>query len=407
LVFCSIAFAPNDFHFSPPPEASCEIVDLTSQQAKSGEQPSSIPNQALQDTAQQLMVDAAIAYCNLDIIKEWQCPRCASGFQVQGVYQIPETSAFVIMSHDTIIVSFRGTSGSIAWLSNLKFGATIWPKKDDDDDDAPEPGGECDHCAHQGFGQIFIDVMRYGLRKTLYDLLEEHSDAAVFITGHSLGGALATLLAYDVITSGKLSDAQLRKFSVFTFGSPRVFTKSLAGEYNYKIQNSYRFVHNKDPVPHVPFQLPNSPYQHVGTLIFCVDDIKSCVCKGEVDDDGGGFLGHRQISDHVKIFGVDTGIYKRSVSLGCEGRLPVSDAEKEVDCTIMTRYDRAYEDEISTAPSITTQQSSLSNKESLTNSPARDQERSGEVSSQVNSLVEAKSGHRKRNRKNSLFRMHH
>jgi hypothetical protein len=84
---------------------------------------------------------------------------------------------------------------------------------------------------------------------------------AVFIAGHSLGGALATLCA------DALKDAGVPVWSVFTFGSPRVGNGTFAREYNRRLAAvTHRITNAGDPVPWVPLPLPtftSGIYTHV------------------------------------------------------------------------------------------------------------------------------------------------
>lgn len=79
----------------------------------------------------------------------------------------------------------------------------------------------------------------------------------VVICGHSLGGAIATLLALDVALN-----TLVREPEVYTFGSPRVGDVFFARKFNQKVTNSLRIVTGYDPVQTVPI-LPS--YWHVDT----------------------------------------------------------------------------------------------------------------------------------------------
>ncbi len=67
------------------------------------------------------------------------------------------------------------------------------------------------------------------------------------IVGHSLGGALATLLALDLSLNTAIGTPK-----VYTFGSPRVGDPLFARLYNSHIKESYRIVEKYDPIQAVP-----------------------------------------------------------------------------------------------------------------------------------------------------------
>jgi hypothetical protein len=78
--------------------------------------------------------------------------------------------------------------------------------------------------------------------------------APLWISGHSLGGAMATL------TSVRLAEAGYSVRAVYTYGSPRVGDRNFRDAYR---GNNYRFVYGDDLVPHLPFRWC---YKHVGRL---------------------------------------------------------------------------------------------------------------------------------------------
>jgi hypothetical protein len=82
---------------------------------------------------------------------------------------------------------------------------------------------------------------------------------SVTICGHSLGGALATLLALDVAIN-----TQCRSPTAYTYASPRVGDHVFAGSYNAAVPSTYRIANRQDIVPKVPPLLP-LPYDHVNT----------------------------------------------------------------------------------------------------------------------------------------------
>jgi triacylglycerol lipase len=94
----------------------------------------------------------------------------------------------------------------------------------------------------------------------------------LFITGHSLGGALATLATAACRAAG------IKVAATYTFGAPRVgdgeFTKLLAG------QPFYRVVNDKDLVATVPLALT---YRHFGTLVHIANDGAVTITKNAPD----------------------------------------------------------------------------------------------------------------------------
>jgi triacylglycerol lipase len=85
----------------------------------------------------------------------------------------------------------------------------------------------------------------------------------IWITGHSLGGAMALLFAYDCLQTKALGITGL-----VTFGQPMVVDGRLAAYLNAELDGRYlRFVNGDDLVPlMVPF------YSHCGKLVYFIDN---------------------------------------------------------------------------------------------------------------------------------------
>ncbi|KAK9810817.1 hypothetical protein WJX73_009654 [Symbiochloris irregularis] len=71
-----------------------------------------------------------------------------------------------------------------------------------------------------------------------------HRDAKVYITGHSLGGALAMLAAHDIHT-----ELQPASMHIVTFGCPYVGNAAFRNDYNARLPDTWHLVHDGDPVP--------------------------------------------------------------------------------------------------------------------------------------------------------------
>lgn len=101
-----------------------------------------------------------------------------------------------------------------------------------------------------------------GIRNDVLSVISKIQPTNVYLTGHSLGGALATLAAFEI----KYYQRQIPyNVVVYTFGSPRVGDIGFASMYNKLVSKSYR-VHNLgDPIPHFPTTYQG--YQHVSELV--------------------------------------------------------------------------------------------------------------------------------------------
>ncbi|KAJ0245500.1 putative triglyceride lipase [Hirschfeldia incana] len=96
------------------------------------------------------------------------------------------------------------------------------------------------------------------------DVAEREDKWHVYVTGHSLGGALATLLAIE-LASSQLAKRGAITVTMYNFGSPRVGNKKFADVYNQKVKDSWRVVNHRDIIPTVPRLMG---YCHVAHPVF-------------------------------------------------------------------------------------------------------------------------------------------
>ncbi len=109
------------------------------------------------------------------------------------------TQAILVSFNNSIVLAFRGTEATS--IKDIKADAKAKTT-------ACETGGKI----HTGFKEAFENVS-FDIQKKLNE--EEFKDKPLFITGHSLGGALATIAAKKLSHNGGLA-------ACYTFGSPRV-----------------------------------------------------------------------------------------------------------------------------------------------------------------------------------------
>lgn len=127
------------------------------------------------------------------------------------------------------VVAFRGTQQSIDWWTNLDAAAIEIHGRGTN-------SGVVVGKVHKGFNRAYLSV-----DAQIKELLEGEEDLPLYITGHSLGGALAKLATW-YLPGAKLA-------ACYTFGAPRIGDQKLRDRYRTPI---YRIVNGTDPVPFVP-----------------------------------------------------------------------------------------------------------------------------------------------------------
>lgn len=128
---------------------------------------------------------------------------------------------------------------------------------------------------HVGFFRVYASV-RDEVVALLQERLEvcsrEGKRARVYVTGHSLGGAMASLCALDLASMGGSSatsaSSVLRDPVVFTFGSPRIGNASFRSIYNVLVPSTFRVVGGRDIVPTLP---PSIRYRQIGREVWLDD----------------------------------------------------------------------------------------------------------------------------------------
>ena len=110
---------------------------------------------------------------------------------------------------------------------------------------------------HSGFLRQYIS-MRSNMISSVFRMIWKKQNKKIVFTGHSLGGALATLCGAAV--KNEMPDLHV---SVYTFGSPRVGNKLFAKVFD-DVDVSVRCVNGSDIVPTIPYAFPFlSDYTHV------------------------------------------------------------------------------------------------------------------------------------------------
>ncbi|XP_058094942.1 uncharacterized protein LOC131240623 isoform X3 [Magnolia sinica] len=196
----------------------------------------------------------------------------------------PSTDTQVAIWRDSLrkrlVVAFRGTEQS-RW-KDLRTDLMLAPAGLN-----PERiGGDFNQevQVHSGFLSAYDSVMNriMSLIKIsigfVDDGLETMPKWHVYVTGHSLGGALATLLALE-LSSSQMAKCGAISVTMYNFGSPRVGNKRFAEVYNEKVKDSWRIVNHRDIIPTVPRLMG---YCHVAQPVYlAAGDLEDALMKGE------------------------------------------------------------------------------------------------------------------------------
>ncbi|KAL2610682.1 hypothetical protein R1flu_029255 [Riccia fluitans] len=172
------------------------------------------------------------------------------------------------------------------------------------------PGIE-DAMVHSGFYSAYHNTtLREGVVKGVQAILATRDDLGTIVTGHSMGGAMASLCALDLAANFGLKDLK-----VITFGQPRIGNSIFAAAYYALVPNTVRMTHNHDIVPHLPpyyTLLGEKTYHHfatevwifkiqVGRLQYEFEEV--CDSSGE-DPDCSRSVMVNSITDHLQYLGV-------------------------------------------------------------------------------------------------------
>ncbi|MCC3420577.1 MAG: lipase family protein [Microcoleus sp. PH2017_29_MFU_D_A] len=111
---------------------------------------------------------------------------------------------------------------------------------------------------HPGFSTIYSNIAT----QTLDIAKKLNPSVPCYLSGHSLGAAIATLAAIDIAVNVPRLKKQVQ---LYTYGSPRVGDPVFAREHNRVVPNSYRVVNLADAITLVPFTVFfKTEYVHVG-----------------------------------------------------------------------------------------------------------------------------------------------
>ena len=132
------------------------------------------------------------------------------------------------------VLAFRGSADIASWLHDLDAGATrVYGMG----------------YVHAGFWSAYLEIREAVL-----------AAKPTFVTGHSLGAALAIIAAADLVLTGNAPAA------VYAFEPPRVSIDSEITRVLGNVPKSL-YKNGNDLVPDIPLSLPFEKWQHCAPLI--------------------------------------------------------------------------------------------------------------------------------------------
>lgn len=166
------------------------------------------------------------------------------GLDLLGTFSTAGTQGYVCKNDKLAALVFRGTTDFVDWRTNLSAQRVViksHPKN---------------VRAHEGFLAAYLQV-----EPQIVELLNHVPSVPLYLTGHSLGGALAVVASAALPMEDEVITDQLA--AVYTFGSPRVG----GGDFREIVKvPHYRVFNPWDIVPSVP---PTwASFQHTGDIRF-------------------------------------------------------------------------------------------------------------------------------------------
>ena len=163
------------------------------------------------------------------VAETWQFESCE-------VLDKKDTQAFVAHNGQGVIISFRGTESLGDWITNL----TVIP--------TTQSYGR----VHKGFHAAYM-IVHQEILSHLRNI--DAQNRTIWITGHSLGGALASIAAAELTAAMSITGC-------YTFGQPRLGNRAFRDFIDTSLDgNFFRFVNDDDVVPRIP-----PGFGHVGRV---------------------------------------------------------------------------------------------------------------------------------------------
>jgi predicted lipase len=181
-----------------------------------------------------------------------------------------DSQGLILANSEQIILAFRGTETSKIQdvITDLKISQI------------PRLNGKVHRGFYVAFSTLWVSKLTIwkfdqeitdnpGIKEILTKLLTTKK-RPIFVTGHSLGGAMAVL--GGAACGLELKEAFQPEITVYTYGQPRVGNDNFNNTLTSNIKGLFRVVNNNDIVARIPVDLvkktPALDYSHTGKLVY-------------------------------------------------------------------------------------------------------------------------------------------
>lgn len=167
-------------------------------------------------------------------------PVFSEAFPLVQLFGHGPAEGFVAANDTDVIVAIRGYQNPDRWIDAIPFGQV------------PGHGGHVsegiEKAAHSIWGSVLAAFFDANV-----------GDKSLWLTGHSVGGAVATVLAAQLDADG------FDLAAVYTFGSPAVFDREAAEAFHPVL---HRYVNDGDWIPELQWPRITNRYVHTGERHF-------------------------------------------------------------------------------------------------------------------------------------------
>lgn len=213
---------------------------------------------------------AQASYSSISDLDSWTCKTCDQNVELD--YVVEESGVRALQGYDSysesLFIAFRGSANIQNWIDNIQISKIT-------------PYNDTSIGVSKGFYKAYNSI-KPELFDNLVNLVDKYNTRRILITGHSLGAALATIMAYDIATMFPTYELSY----VINFGSPRVGNTAFAKSFNGYSSSftHYRITHYYDIVPHVPEEFLG--YEHVSDEIwYNEENTVFIICNDATEED--------------------------------------------------------------------------------------------------------------------------